>query len=328
MVKDSSSHSPRLNRWLSYKTLLVLSAVVFCLYLGIGFFMTMTLTRPHRHLNPAVSPGAQGLAFDDISFPSRGGEVTLSGWFIPTADGPRAEAAAGAPPAGASARRAVVLVHGKDSNRTRMFYGKSPEVAASLRQRGMAVLMFDLRGHGKSGDAHMTLGLKESLDVLGAVDWLRAHGYPAGGIGVLGQSMGAAATIYAAAREPAIGAVITDCGYADIDPVMKQEWRRLTGLPDIFVPATRLFGYLIMGVDVRSARPVSVIGDLAPRPVLLIHGAADKLVPVSQVYDLHGALPSSELWIIPGADHVAGFRQEPAEYLRRIDDFFDHNLPR
>jgi dipeptidyl aminopeptidase/acylaminoacyl peptidase len=50
--------------------------------------------------------------------------------------------------------------------------------------------MIDLRGHGGSSTARLTYGARESQDVLGAVDWLRARGH--GRIGVLGASMGAA----------------------------------------------------------------------------------------------------------------------------------------
>jgi fermentation-respiration switch protein FrsA (DUF1100 family) len=300
--------------------LLAIVSVLGGAYLGVGAFITLTTTHPHRHLNPAVSPAAQGLAFENVNFASRGGDVNLAGWFIPNQAAP----GAGTPPA----RRAVVIVHGKDSNRTREYGGHAPEVAAGLKQRDMAVLLIDLRGHGTSGDARFTLGIKESFDVLGAVDFLRARGYPAGSIGLLGQSMGAAATIYAAAAEPAIGAVISDCGFSDIGPVMAREWRHTTGLPNVFLPATRLWSFLIMGVDLAAVRPVSVIGQIAPRPVLLIHGGADALVPVEQVHALHSALPSAELWIIPGASHVGGYRQEPAEYMHRVGDFFDHHLPR
>ena len=62
--------------------------------------------------------------------------------------------------------------------------------------------MIDLRGHGQSSPARMSFGLKEHRDILGAVDWLKGRGYRPGHIGVLGQSMGGASTLYAVAAEP------------------------------------------------------------------------------------------------------------------------------
>ena len=56
--------------------------------------------------------------------------------------------------------------------------------------------------------------------------------------------------------------------------------------------------------------------------------AADSLVPIVHAYTLHHALPSAELWTIPGTDHVAGYKHDPVEYVRRIGDFFDRSLPK
>src|SRR5262249_23531995 len=148
---------------------------------------------------------------------------------------------------------------------------------------------------------------------------------PAGAIGVIGQSMGAAATIYAAAAEPAIGAVITDCSFADIRPVMDREWKRITGLPHIFMPATPLASQLLLGIDMGTSRPKEVIGQIAPRPMLLIHGQDDRLVPVVHAWTLKAALPAADLWIIPGAHHVGGIKVDPDGFMRRIGDFFDRS---
>jgi fermentation-respiration switch protein FrsA (DUF1100 family) len=282
------------------------------LYLAVGFFVMLTATRPHRRLNPAVSPAAIGLPFEEVMFPARGGDAQLSGWFIPEP----------------SKSRAVILVHGKDSNRTRMLYGHAPDVAAALRQHGMAVLMFDLRGHGTSPQARFTLGIHEARDVLGAVDFLLARGFAPGRIGVFGQSMGAAATVFAAADEPAIAAVITDCGFADIGPIMEREWKRTTGLPNLFMPATRVASRLLLGFDMGMSRPVAAIGRIAPRPMLIIHSQEDTLVPAADAMMLKGAMPGAELWIIPGIDHVEGYKQNPLEFTHRIGEFFDRHLPK
>lgn len=39
-------------------------------------------------------------------------------------------------------------------------------------------------------------------------------------------------------------------------------------------------------------------------PTLIIHGAADNLVPVAHAHDLHAAIPGSELLVVPGAGHI------------------------
>jgi alpha-beta hydrolase superfamily lysophospholipase len=104
----------------------------------------------------------------------------------------------------------VIIAHGVGGCRGREFTTHSLELVKHLISSGFAVLVIDLRGHGASGGARMTYGIRERREVLGAVDWLLAQGYAAGAIGVLGTSMGGVAAIGAAGEEPAIGALISD----------------------------------------------------------------------------------------------------------------------
>ena len=145
--------------------------------------------------------------------PAHGDGVEIAGWFIPSGE----------------SRRAIVLVHGKDANRTRELDrdlgddvpGEFPDLAAALSGRGFAVLMIDLRGHGQSGPARFGFGRTERLDVLGAVDWLVARGFRPGRIGVLGISMGAATGIGAASEDDRIGALVADSSFAEAAPLLE-----------------------------------------------------------------------------------------------------------
>ena len=93
---------------------------------------------------------------------------------------------------------------------------------------------------------------------------------------------------------------------------MQQQW----GYP---APVARRLGELGMrfvarnlGFDAEEAAPVRLIGRISPRPVLLIHGAADRLVPPSEAYALYAAAgPPKELWLVPAAS-AASRRSIPA----------------
>jgi fermentation-respiration switch protein FrsA (DUF1100 family) len=76
------------------------------------------------------------------------------------------------------------------------------------------------------------------------------------------------------------------------------------------------------------SRPVAAIGRIAPRPMLIIHSQEDTLVPAADAMMLKGAMPGAELWIIPGIDHVEGYKQNPLEFTHRIGEFFDRHLPK
>ena len=255
------------------------------------------------------TPADSGLQFEGASFPSRAGAIPIAAWFIP-----------------GSSARAVVLVHGKGASRTKEFQGQFLKFAEDLHGRGFNVLDIDLRGHGASGRAFITFGIDEKGDIEAAVDWLKARGFNPSNIGVLGVSLGGASSIMAAADDPDIAAVVADSSYADIYPVIEGAWRRTSGLPEIFLYGSRLAAHAIVGFDVTTAKPVQVISRISPRPVLLIHGAGDTLIPMSQAQQLKQADTQAVLWQVPGVGHAGAYSANPKQYVDTVTAFFDSKL--
>lgn len=307
MPQDAPSQE-RSARWVRW--LVRIAIATAALYLVIGAVVLLRMTRPKRVFKPEHNPASRSLPYEEVRFSARGGDAEIAAWFVPAA----------------AAKRAVILVHGKDSNRSR-FMEHSGDIAVELHRRALSLLLIDLRGHGQSSPARLSFGLKEHRDILGAVDWLSSRGYKSGHIGVLGQSMGGASTLYAVAAEPAIAAAVTDCAYGDIAPVIDRQFQHSTGLPNWFQPATRLFGWLLIGVDLAAAKPLKVVPQIAPRPLLLIHSGEDALVPVGQAADLRLAIESSQLWVVAGARHVYGIKVDPAGYQAQVGSFFQRSLP-
>jgi dipeptidyl aminopeptidase/acylaminoacyl peptidase len=296
-----------------------MAGITALVFVAISTLAAYVLSTPQRHpLSSEKTPGALGVVYEDVRFPARGGGVEIAGWYLPSEH----------------TRRAVVLVHGKDANRTREFDtylgdnvpGQFPELAVGLNKRGFAVLMIDLRGHGESGRARFGFGRTERLDVLGAVDWLVSRGFRPGSIGVLGVSMGAATAIGAASIDPRIGAVVADSSYAELAPIVEQNWTPVTHLPGLFLPMTRWIGRGWFGCDINAARPVDEIGVIR-RPILLIHGDADPVVPAGHARVLKQAAGDwAELWECHSARHAAAYLVDPQAYLDRVTVFFDRRL--
>jgi len=292
--------------------LAIVVAVLLASYLAISAVVVARLTLPVR-LTVGADPASYGVPFEDVAFHPRGdAAIALSGWFM----------------SNPTSARAIVVVHGFGLGgcRTCGFKGQLGAFAAGLQQRGLNVLLFDLRGHGRSGDARYTFGLREKRDVEGAVDWLLARGFRPGAIGVVGESMGGAASIMAAAEEPAIGALVTDSAFADLTRVLRVEFPRRSGLPNVFLPGAYLMGRVITGEDLSAARPVDRIGAIAPRPVLLIHGTADTFIPIEHLQLLAHAAPTAEIWVVAGATHVEAYGKDPHGYLDRVARFFGAGL--
>ena len=256
-------------------------------------------------------PSAHGLAFEDVEFTPRDGDLALSGWLIP--GGPNAPT--------------LIFVHGIGSVRSG---DKTMELAARLVDRGFNALMFDLRGHGSSEGDSVSGGLHERRDVLGAFDYLVARGTAPDSIGVIGFSMGAGTAVLAVAEEPAIRALVADSSYAKVSELIAQETARKTVFPKwlvpIFVPGARLAASWLFDIDLGALNPEVAVAGL-DYPILVIHGTADDRIPVEHGIRVHMASHlESTLWLVPDVAHVDAFLTHPDEYAERVAAYFEARL--
>ncbi len=285
---------------------IVLLAIIA--YFGIGFIAADKLTTPIRDFSSELTPAKYQLAYEDIKVTARIDGMQIAGWFIPAVD----------------SEKAVIMAHGR--NQSRNSYTSLIELAEHMHQGGLNVVMLDLRGHGQSPDAHYSFGLAERRDIEGAVDWLTQRGFKPEGIGALGCSLGAAAVIGAAAEEPKISAVVEDSGFAEIYPVLKARSYSDGGLPSFLLTPTLWMIQLKYGYDLSQARPVTEIGAIAHRPLLIIHSVDDQIIPIENARQLMKAYPEAESWILNGPEHGCSFYIYPEEYSQRVNTFFNKYL--
>ena len=134
--------------------------------------------------------------------------------------------------------------------------------------------------------------------------------------------MGAYVMTQAAVLDPRLRSVVLA---ASPNEVVEQNWlatRRwglLSQLPNYL--ALRAYGQSL------DMAPKDVIGRIAPRPVFILGGDLDELVPKFMALQLYAAAGDpKELWIVPGAHHVDYGRVAEEEYRRRVVDFFVRTL--
>ncbi|GAC1457567.1 MAG: alpha/beta hydrolase [Ktedonobacterales bacterium] len=303
-------------------TLLVLSGLLALVYSAISVYAA-TLTVANSRQALAYTPGDLGLAYSNITFPSRDDHIQLKGWLIP-----------GELPDGSlTVQRTIIMVHGNDGNRAdktiSMIF-----LEAGLVRHGFAVLTLDLRGLGESPDAPNSLGYFEYRDVLGAVDFLRSGEMPFPSLGrprILGGwgiSKGGVSLMLAAARESAIRALVADSSYPDMGPILEREIPSRSGLPPAFTPGILFAARVLYGIDFYAIRPRDVFGALAPRPIFFIEGDHDDFDPPANL-----AIMTSEASAVPGAHvqswqvphvthHAQCFNVAPAEYIQRVVAFY------
>ena len=97
------------------------------------------------------------------------------------------------------------------------------------------------------------------------------------------------------------------------------ELSKHSGLPGWFNPGILLAARLVYGVRTDDLVPIRFARDWGQRPLLLIHGESDSIVPVSQARELATAAGSTCLTMtLPGVDHVQAYQSDPRGYVALV----------
>jgi fermentation-respiration switch protein FrsA (DUF1100 family) len=220
-------------------------------------------------------------------------------------------------------RATIVLSHGYGGTQDEML-----PVASMLHRHGFSVMTYDLRGCGDSG-GEVTFGAREQQDLRSVVDYAVARPeVDPERIGALGFSMGAATTLMAAADDPRIKAVVDDSGWADVEHWLRPRIEDVALRPrSPFSPLSLKLVELRTGEDLDELRPAARIGRLSPRPVLVIHGARDEVVPAADAtQNFAAAQEPKALWRVAGAAHGDTVAPGGVTASDRVADFFTEAL--
>ena len=252
------------------------------------------------------TPAFRGMPFEEVNVTTADG-LRLYGWFIP-----------------GNSRAAVMVVHGYKDSRSSML-----GVAEILHHHGYQVLMASLRGHDLNDGETVSFGLREMKDLDAFQEYLRARrGVDPGRIGLFGVSMGGTISIGFAANNPGIRALVSDCAFSSVADTVGTSVRFFTGLPEFpFAPAIVFWTEWELGGKVGDLDAKKWIGQIAPRPVLLMQGGADEVVsPESGARLFEAAREPKELWFDAEVGHAEFLKKRPAEFEQRVTRFYDKNL--
>jgi pimeloyl-ACP methyl ester carboxylesterase len=287
-------------------------AFVAVLLFGIGPYLAAWVilhsgTRgPDRLLKD--TPADYRLPFEDISFEARDG-LRLSGWFVPPSD-----------------KNAVVIcTHGLFRNRIEVLARIVPLVKA-----GYGALLYDSRSHGASEKGLVSLGYYERNDVLGAIDYLQGRYQDAPAqprIVLMGVSMGAVASLEAAAETPGVAALMLDSPFASLkDTIIDHSWL-LFRMPRYTLPSLFLFWFQRLGgLDGARLDSHEALRKVEAVPVLIISSEGDRRIgpEVARMLFNESCSPVKKLEIF-GKDvsHGAAARLHPDAYARVLLDFLN-----
>jgi len=243
-----------------------------------------------------------GVPAKGVSFTAADG-TALAGWWLSHRD----------------SRSVVICCHGHRSNKADML-----GIGPGLWRAGHNVLLFDFRGNGDSGDGRQSLAHYEQADLTAALDWV-ARSHPGARITVMAFSMGASTAILTAAHDPRIEALVLDSPFATMSGVIAANYRRYRLPGGLLLPVADLVNRVFCGYAFKQVRPVDVMSSLSPRPVLLLHGTKDRIIPYEHTRQLAEAAGPGEVKLVTfeDADHCGGYFVDRPGYIARVARFLE-----
>lgn len=192
------------------------------------------------------------------------------------------------------------------------------EDARLLAQAGYSTLIYEHRACADPTLLHSG-GYLEADDVASAVAYLQTRS-ELRHIGGLGFSAGGTAALLAAAKTPAIEAVIAAGGFSSLEADVLHQSQQGGPLAWVFGRLVLISLGLQLGVAAEEVSPVSHIAQISPRPVLLIYGQGEAWHGAA-LYAAAGE--PKQLWLVPGVGHGGYQAAYPAEYQTRVVGFFE-----
>lgn len=235
-------------------------------------------------------------------------------------------------------RPGFVVLHGFGSNSNA---GNTVGPCRMLGEWGYVTLRFDMRGCGSSeGEFGRLICLEQVEDTQHALSYFLARPEVAADrVGLMGSSFGAAVALYTAGIDERPAAVVSSVAWGNGETKFRAQhaspeaWKKFSDMLaagpehkertgeslmvsryDIVPIPEHLRGHLatksVMEFPVETAQSMfdfkaeEVVGNIAPRPVLLLHAAKDSVCPTEQSIELfkHAGQPT-ELHLLTDVDH-------------------------
>ncbi len=214
-----------------------------------------------------------------------------------------------------TAKACVIFVHGYTANKTSLL----PE-ATRFHNMGFNVLLFDLRGHGKSG-GNSSFGMKETDELEKAIVFAGMQGNKQ--IILYGASMGADIVLKAVSEKKIQPrAIILDMPYASLHHHY-QARARVIGFPaQPFAFFVTLWTGIENGYNGFSNNAINFASKVTC-PVLLQWGKEDEFVKKEEVDSIFNALQSAnkKLVVYEDAGHHALAAVVPEQWQREVNMF-------
>lgn len=257
-------------------------------------------------------------------------------------------------------RPAVIVLHGFGSNKNS---GNVKIPCEMLSQMGYVTLGFDMRGCGDSeGEKGRIICLDQVADTRNALTFMQSRPeVDPDRIGLLGSSFGAAVAVYTAGVDKRVAMAISSGGWGDGERKFRGQhpgdaWKKFTDMlaegkrvrettgKSLMVPRydivpipPELRGHVVPGSiqmfpaetaqSMFDFRADDVVGQIAPRPLLLLHSSVDSVTPTEQSLEMFKrAGQPTDLHLFAETDHFM-FNEENTRVRSVLVDWLARYFP-
>src|SRR5499427_4118608 len=258
-------------------------------------------------------------------------------------------------------RPAFMVLHGFGSNQNS---NNVLEPCAMFEKLGYVTLRFDMPGCGASeGEKGLLICLDQVQATRDALSFLARHpNVEPDRIAAIGSSFGAAVAVYAGGADKRVAAVISSGGWGGGERKFRgqhptpEAWARFTNMLEegkrhrertgksLMVPRydivpipeklrNRMSAGSIMEFPAETAQSMNdfraddQVGNISPRPLLLIHSANDSVTPTYESIEMFKrARQPAELHLLSDVDHFT-FNQENQRLTRIVSDWLERYFP-
>jgi pimeloyl-ACP methyl ester carboxylesterase len=278
-------------------TRLLLTPVILGCFL---FIVVYSTTHPAR-VQASSSPGAFGCYFKRVNLLTID-DQRLSAWYVPplTVDemsfDPEATLIQKWP--------SVVVCHGLGSSHDQYL-----SLTQELHNAGFAVLLVDTRGQGSSQGTAVTYGLREGMDVLAGVKYLRElPSMDRTKVSVIGHDVGAIAALQAAALDSSIAAVVADGMWPKFDERARGIFSRAFGPGGLstewLAPLYTAAFEITLRDRISQVDPDTIVKSLRTQPVLFVARTGPEYLSIQDVVALASGVEAKHQVLV--ADEAAG----------------------
>lgn len=284
--------------------------IAMCLIAVIVFhgYVAWMLTYPYVAPLTSNPKAAIGLDYDDILIPSKSGNTTVSGWYVPASADEFNPIAS---------TRTIVFSHGYGANREETWVPMY-DLTKLLNGLHYNVVLFDYGYASSDYKAPATGGVEESQQLLAAVEYAKSRG--AQEIVVWGFSMGAGTALQSALQTNDIDAMILDSLFIPSPDTLFNNVTQVVDLPRF--PSMTLIESMLplwSGAGMSSIPMEQIMNNPYNIPLYIIHGTEDVKAPYQTAESIatKQSNPLSRSWIVPQGQHEMLFRVYPDEYIQR-----------